>query len=73
MCSDKSSFKDQFNNIHYHNCGYNVYCEATFKKATTGEFTTKTLCKKHFNALVKNCDRVKRMTNFNSELTHIEV
>lgn len=69
-CSAKGSFKDRFGYVDYQDCDYKVYCVATFKLGTTGEFVTKEFCKKHFNALVKNIDRVKRITKWDSELSY---
>lgn len=68
-CKQTASFKDQHGYEHYHNCDFKVYCTATYRSGTTGEFVTRDYCKKHYNALVKNIARVQRLTGWDFELT----
>lgn len=67
-CKQTSSFKDLNGYSHYYACQFKVYCIATYKSSSTGEYVTHRYCKKHYNALVKNCTRVQKLTGFDSDL-----
>lgn len=68
-CTETSTTKDRYGYESYYACQHKVYCMATFNLSTTGEKVTRPFCKKHHNALIKNCERIKRLTGYDSELT----
>jgi len=68
-CLRHSQFKDDFGSPHYYVCGKDANFKVSFLDNTA---TTKTecLCKMHFNALKKNCERIQKITGYDSQLKY---
>jgi hypothetical protein len=65
-CNRTSSF-DSGIGISYYKCDKKPYKQVQYKGATDGKIINEWLCKTHYNALIKNINRITLKTKYNFE------
>lgn len=69
ICKRWSETKDVFGNPIYYPCGCKPAYSVNYISPTTGsQVIGEIICKRHYNALEKNCTRILKRTNFDSKL-----
>jgi hypothetical protein len=69
-CNRTLSFVSGLHDVYY-KCDKKPFKQVQYKSAVSSETITEWLCKTHYNALVKNLNRITLKTKFNFELKTI--
>ncbi len=77
FCSQKSEYTNKSSPLkikYFDDCDCKAAYKVSYKKGTTGKMIEDVLmCKRHFNALVKNAERVMRINNWDAKITYVKL
>ncbi len=77
LCSQKSEYTNKRMPLHIKyigDCEHKAAYKVSYKRGTDGRMEENVLmCKKHFNAFMKNHERIKKQTNWDAKLTYIKL
>lgn len=54
--------------VNYYKCDKKPFKEVQYKSSFNSEIVNECLCKTHYNALIKNINRISKKTRFDFEL-----